>query len=80
MTRTLPCSNCGTAWLKDAQARPIIPYTIGVTPSAFRTPGQTFEYDCQKCQRPVQVNGKAVGGRGARQSISKQAYFALPVS
>lgn len=67
MIRRLPCRNCPDgATLVDGRGRKI-PYEIGISPSAFRTPGQPFKYDCLSC-----------GKKGKGQTISKAAFYAIP--
>lgn len=64
MIRRLPCSKCQDgAFLKDASGRKF-PYEMGLSPSAFRTPGMPFSYKCLGC--------------GSANKITKQAFFALP--
>lgn len=77
--RRLPCNRCPEgAWLKDGTGKAVVPYLMGMAPSAFRTTGEAFEYDCQRCERFVHVNGKPTRSRAERQSISKRAFYALP--
>jgi len=66
MYRRLPCKNCPDgATLTDGAGRKI-PYEISVHPSAFRTNGATFNYDCLGC-----------GKKGRSQKITKAAFYAL---
>lgn len=62
--RRLPCIKCPDgAFLKDGAGRKIV-YEMGIAPSAFRTRGEAFRYQCLAC--------------GSKNSITKQAFFALP--
>lgn len=77
MRRILPCSKCGTAKLKTGDGK-LIPYEMGVSPSAFRTPGARFEYVCLGCARPAQREGMTIKNAGSgRNSISKSEFFSL---
>lgn len=77
MKRILPCQRCGTAKLKDGQGK-LIPYTMSLAPSAFRTPGMPFQYLCMGCMpKPSSARGGAVQLRGSL-SLSKMEFYALP--
>ena len=63
MNKRLPCTRCpGGATLKHPNGAQEF-YRIGVMPSAFRTPGAKFRYDCS-C--------------GTKNDIGKGQFFAIP--
>lgn len=77
MRRRLPCPKCGVAWLKDAKGG-LVPYEMGIAPSAFLTRGKDFSYFCMNCQTgDRKVTARHVVPRQAI-TISKAAFMALP--
>lgn len=77
MKRALPCPNCGTAKLRDANG--LVPYFMGLAPSAFGAPGMPFYYTCMACFRKPERVGMTIKNLSAgRLSITKREFYALP--